>query len=100
MPLIPFGFNITNVEYTLTDIMVSFEWDEPQGRGLETIVDNYIISVFPRPLYPLGVNTLPNSQFSFNVTLNYNTVYRVSIAAVNCAGESEIFEFPNIKYGM
>ena len=80
---------------------VTFEWDEPQGSGPESVVDNYIITVYPRPLsLPSDVIMLPNSSQALNVTLTYNTVYRATITAENCVGRSETLQYPNmIEYG-
>ncbi len=76
---------------------VMFEWNPPSGSGTMAIVDNYTISVTPQPLsHPIN-NVV--SITSFNVTLNYNIIYMVSITAVNCAGESNSFDFTDIEYG-
>ncbi len=100
VPLIPSGFNITGVDFTITNVTVTFEWDGPQGSGPQAIVDNYTVSVTPYPLFPFGVNVLPNSPLALNVTLNYNDVYMATITAENCAGRSETFIYPFlIEYG-
>ena len=95
----PSGFGITEENFTVDDLTVTFEWDEPQGSGPEAIVDNYTVTITPMPLFPLEVNVLPNSVLSLNARLNYNTTYMVSIIAENCAGESDIFLHPVIEYG-
>ena len=87
--------------FTVSNLTVIFEWDEPQGRGPEGIVDTYIITLSPSPLSPSDVISLPNFPLSLNVTLNYNTVYEATITAENCAGRSETFMYPNvIEYGI
>ena len=97
VPLIPSGFNITGVYFTVTNITVLFEWDEPQGSGPETIVDDYIIDITPSPLSPYSL-IVQNSPL--NVTLRYNVDYTTTITAVNCAGESPTYQLlPNIEYG-
>ncbi len=100
VPLTPSGFNITGEVYTVANLTVTFEWDEPQGSGPEVVVDNYIVIITPQPLYPSNTNMLPNSPQSLNVTLKYNTNYTATITAVNCAGESATFVYPaRIEYG-
>ena len=77
-----------------------FEWHEPQGSGPQVIVDNYIIIISPRPLYPADVNIVPNLPEVFYATLNYNTLYTATIIAENCAGESPTLVYPFvIEYG-
>ena len=73
----------------------------PQGSGPQTIVDNYIVTIYPPPLFPAEVNVLPNSPLALNMTLEYNTTYSATITAENCAGESETFVYPDvIEYGV
>ncbi len=101
VPLTPSGFNITGVDYAITNVTVTFEWDGAQGSGPEAIVDNYIVNITPRPLFPSSVNMLPNSQLALEVTLNHNTIYMASITAENCAGRSETFVYPiGIQHGL
>ncbi len=100
VPLMPTGFNLTGVEYTITNLTVTFEWDGPQGGGPQAIVDNYIIIITPMPLHPSYVTVLPNTPLTLDVTLNYNTTYTATITAENCAGMSETFVYPlGIVYG-
>ncbi len=96
VPLLPSGFNITGEVYTVTNLTVTFEWDEPQGSGPQAIVDTYTITIAPEPLSPSGIDMLPNSPQSLNVTLDYNINYTATITAVNCAGESETFVYQSI----
>lgn len=102
MPLIPSGFNIAEELFTVTNLTVIFEWDKPQRSGPEAIVDNYTLTIYPMPLFPLGVNMLPNSPpLALSVTLEYNVAYEAKIIAENCAGKSETFVYPNvIEFGM
>ncbi len=100
MPLVPSGFNISRKYYTVSNLTLTFEWDEPQGSGPQAVVDNYTISISPRPLYPSDTNIRPSLPRSFNVTLNYNTMYMATISAENCAGKSDTFSYPErIYYG-
>ena len=98
----PTGFSIVEEFYSNSNLTVLFQWDEPQGEGVQAIVDNYTIDISPRPLYPSEYSiVLPNSPQSLNVTINYNTNYTATIIAENCAGPSQPFNYPNIsEYGM
>lgn len=79
---------------------VTFEWDSPQGSGPEATVDYYIISISPRPLSHPCTNVVQVIQsLLWNVTVAHNTVYTVNISAVNCAGQSDSYTFPQIEYG-
>ncbi len=101
VPLLPSGFNITGEVYTVTNLTVTFEWDAPRDRGPQAIVDTYIVSISPQPLFPFDVSRLPNSQLALHVTLDYNTTYMAIITAENCAGKSETFIYPDaIEYGV
>lgn len=93
-PLTPTGFNITGNDYTVQDSTATFEWDPPQGRGPEVVVDYYMISITPGPLSHNIVDSL-----IWNVSLHYNTAYIVNITAINCAGESETSVLTGIEYG-
>lgn len=76
-----------------------FQWDEPQGEGVQAVVDNYTIDISSFPSESSIV--IPNSPQALNVTINYNTNYTVTIIAENCAGPSERFIYSNITgYGM
>ena len=75
---------------------ITLEWNPPEGSGLEVIVDSYNINVIPKPVsHP--INNLVYST-SWNVTLQYNANYTVSINAENCAGESSEVTLP-VLYG-
>ena len=76
--------------YTMLNITVSFGWDLPQGSGPEAIVDYYVMSIMPEPLSHPVMNTV-NSR-SLSITMEYNTMYRTGLIAVNCAGDSGPFE--------
>ena len=98
VPLTSTGFNIARDSFTTVNYTVTLEWDPPDGLGPEATVDYYWISVTPRPLsHPISnLVLLP----PWNVTLDYNVVYTVSITVVNCAGDSNAAELPaDIEYG-
>ena len=68
------------------DIGVQFEWDPPQGSSLE-VVDYYSVTITTRLT---STSSLKYTVYSttLRVILDYNVKYTVSVAAVNCAGES------------
>lgn len=100
VPLVPTGFNITDVVFMDSNITITFEWEAPQNSGADAVVDYYIITISPSPFSQSTVNTLPNTPSAFNVTLDYNTGYMASILAENCAGRSNTYHYPNlIRYG-
>ena len=77
---------------------VTLDWDPPQGRGSEAVVDNYAIFISPPPThYHLGIVVARPQR---NVTLQHNRVYSISITAINCVGESNPSELSNIEFGM
>ena len=72
------------------------EWDQPTGQNPEDIIDNYTISVTPKPLsHPVNVVAIIPPWF---LTLNYNVMYNATITAANCAGKSAPYELNNIEY--
>ena len=74
---------------------IRFEWDPPQGRGPDAVVDFYLISILPRPLsHPI---TSVAYSTAWNATIEYNMEYTVSITAVNCAGEGNPFVLPGLE---
>ena len=93
----PSAFNIAReISDTDTNLTVMFEWEKRQSMGPEDIVDNYTVTISPRPLDPSKeVIILPNSLMALNVTLSFNTNYTATIVAVNCAGESEALAYPD-----
>ena len=97
MPLTPTGFSILSDHHRANDTIPTFEWDPPGGMGPQTIVDYYIISISPSPLSHPGTNIVHSSPW--NVTLAYNTLYNLSITAVNCAGESGVFVLTGLEFG-
>ena len=97
MPQIPTGFNFTDEFYESANTTLVFKWDPPQGSGPAAIVDNYIVSIFPRPLSHPTLNNMIGFP-PWNVTLSHNTAYNISITAINCAGASYAFTFDEIEY--
>ena len=99
VPLIPSGFNITEMFYGVSNLTVTFGWDQPQGSGPEAVVDYYYVVITSSTSSQSNVFVLPGSSQALNVTLNYNTMYSVVISAENCAGRSESFVYPStIEY--
>ncbi len=78
------------------NVSVLLEWDPPPGSGPEAIVDNYTISITPKPLSHPSLNVVLSTPLT--VTLDYNIIYTAIIIATNCAGESSPFELTNIVY--
>ncbi len=75
------------VFYALENITVIFLWDPPLGVGDEAVVDNYVITISPRPLsHNTSIFTISPP---LNVTIDYNVRYTARIVAVNCYGESD-----------
>lgn len=93
----PSGLNFTREYQGINYTTVTLEWDPPQGSGQEAIVDNYTISVFPRPLSHPSINVVMYPPW--NVTLDHSRVYSINITAVNCAG-GETLEVEYSKYKM
>ena len=96
MPQVPTGFNFTNEFHESNKTTLVFEWDSPQGSGPAAIVDNYIISIFPRPLSHPSLNMIEFPPW--NVTLSHNTAYTIIIRANNCAGVSNGYTFDETQY--
>lgn len=79
------------------NVRVTFEWRLPQATGPEVIVDYYRVIVSPSPLSHPSSNMVFSSQW--NVTLDYNTEYTVTILTINAAGNSTPFSLANIEIG-
>ena len=101
VPIVPSGFNIPGVVYTVDNVTVTFEWDPPQEEGPAVVVDYYLLSVSPSPLSQPVTANVSGSLLSWDVTIEYNRLYSANITAVNCAGDSEIAVLPTvIEFGM
>ncbi len=96
VPLTPSGFNITGQFDTVINTTIRFEWDPPKGIGVETVVDFFSISISPRPLSQPALSLVYATPW--NVTIDYNVQYTATIAAANCAGESEPFELSGLRF--
>ena len=97
VPTVPASFNVSGKFEEISNIIITFSWDPPQGSGVTTIVDDYIISISPKPLSHPITNILNST--SINVTLEYNEEYTVLLEAVNCAGKSDAI-FLYVDFGM
>ena len=99
VPLLTSGLSITNESFTVSNLTILFQWNGPQGSGPQLVVDNYIVSITPMPLFPpINITTLSNSTQNLYVSLLYNRMYTASLTATNCAGDSETY--PSIiEYG-
>ena len=94
MPDSPINFTTTGQYDTLTDTTITFSWYPPQGDGVETVVDDYLLSIVPTPLSHSTLTVVLTT--SINVTLRYNTQYMVTLRARNCAGESSVVAFSTL----
>ena len=95
VPLTPSGFNTSGRLDAIMNTIIKFEWDPPQGRGPDAVVDFYSISILPRPLSHFITSVAYST--AWNATIAYNVEYTVSITAVNCAGESNPFILPELE---
>jgi hypothetical protein len=86
---------VTRNSFTISNNTITLEWNPPQGSGAETIVDYYRVSVTPVPLSHPMINMILLPPW--NVTIEYNVAYTVSVTAVNCAGDSNTVL--DIEYG-
>lgn len=96
VPLIPSGFNITGQFDTVINTTIRLDWNPPQGIGPETVVDVFSVTISPTPLSHPSFNLVFSAPW--NVTINYNVEYTSTIAAVNCAGESDPFELSGLRF--
>ena len=92
----PVNFSISAQADSLSDTTITFTWDPPPGTGVETIVDMYVLSIYPFPQsHPGGIDT--TSQ-SLEMMLEYNLKYSATLVAVNCAGKSSPVVLPNLEF--
>ena len=82
------------LDYTVTNVTVTFQWEPPQGGGPQAVVDYYLLSVFPQPLSQPIIGNISGTLISWDVTMQYNTRYSANVTAVNCAGNSETAVLP------
>ena len=82
------------LDYTVANVTITFQWEPPQGGGPQTVVDYYLLSVYPQPLSQPIIANISRTLNSWNVTMQYNTRYSADITAVNCAGSSEATDLP------
>lgn len=83
----------------LLNTTLTFDWDPPQGSGLETIVDSYTIAISSRSQSNHTYDTIVVESHPVNVTLNHNMVHSINITAENCAGQSDAYIHFDIEYG-
>ena len=98
VPLAPTNFNFAAVYPGILNTLVTFKWDEPCGQH-PIIVNYYEIRINPAPVSHSIVNRI--SSAPWNVTLNYDVVYNVSITTVSCDGRSApvTLQFSKTKKG-
>ncbi|XP_064399980.1 uncharacterized protein LOC135346320 isoform X1 [Halichondria panicea] len=63
---------------------ITLEWDSPSSTGGVSV--SYVLTISPTPLSgsPVTVETT-----STQITISYNTLYNVTVRAVNCVGMNE-----------
>lgn len=84
------GFSTAEEYETPFSITFTLHWDPPSIRGVQSIVDHYVVMITPQSLSHPTSNVFPNP--SVNVTLSYSVHYTATIVSVNCAGQSS----PNV----
>ena len=71
------------------------EWTSSLSDASESVVDSYIINVFP----PISsVSTFTTANTSIQLFILYNQDYNISVVATNCIGNSTPTE-TNVKIG-
>ena len=97
VPLPPINLRITRENHTVSNVTVTFEWDAPQGNGPEVIIEIYEVTIMPMSS-SLPPASRKISSTSWNMTLNYNTMYIAIVTAENCAGISRPATLGNVKF--
>ncbi len=95
-PLKPTGLNIAEELFNIDNITLIFTWDTLISRCPEALVDRYNITIIPEPLSHPANNIVLYPPF--NVTLDYNVVYNMTVMALNIAGDSQPTELLDIEY--
>ena len=80
----------------MMETTVTLDWDPPQGTGPESVVDNYTVSISPAPPYELESTTVQLPPW--NVTLDHNIQYSISLTTTNCIGESNASAIITIRF--
>ena len=75
---------------------MTLEWMPPQGSGLDVIIDHYEITIVPTPLSHPTFNNITTSFW--NVTLDFNVPYDITVTPVNCAGLGRSTTLYNIRF--
>ena len=84
-PLSATNFEVKE-SYTAASNIITLGWDPPHGSGPEAIIHYYKIVITPEPLsHP---NPIIVYATSWNVTVEFNVQYSVTLITVNCEGES------------
>ncbi len=91
------GFKITEEFSSNVDSTIVLEWDPPTGSGPDTIIDNYAVHIFPKPISHSISNTVFSSPLL--VSINFGVIYTATITAENCVGRSTSSILNDIEYG-
>lgn len=96
VPHTPTGYRKIKELHGKLNTTVTFQKNLQTGSGSAAIVDNYTITIVPRPLsHPSHVVV---TAFPWSVTFAHNILYYVYITAINCAGNSNTLQLSPIEY--
>ena len=59
-------------------------------------MEHYSFFIRPHSVLPVPNTT---SSYSYKIYMSYNTLYNISIYAINCVGVSKVTTLSNIRYG-
>ena len=72
------------ISHGTSDVTGDIEWNS----SMDSSVDNFTITVSSLDGSTVLMSTVESSSLN-NVSLNYNTLYTISVRGRNCAGSSE-----------
>ena len=89
VPLSPTDFEIIGLYHNGTETVLTLDWEPPilnMSAGPEDILDNYTITLSSASQNLMEVILAPSPPW--NVTLQPNIDYDITITSTNCAGHS------------
>ena len=96
-PLPPTHIYANRTRQQPQNIIVSIEWRRPVGVGPEYFIQSFVIYIESETGLFSRSDTVTST--SWDVTLNYDTNYTVSVISVNCAGISDMIILEDIRFG-